>query len=54
MQKLQEAFREEQINDEMGYICDGYDSEIDELRSIAYHSDDLLVAYQKELVSHTS
>lgn len=35
------------------YICDGYDTEIDELRRLAYHADDLLLQYQQELVSAT-
>ena len=50
LKRLQEAFRDEHINDEMGYIRDAYDGEIDELRSIAYHSDELLLQYQQELM----
>ena len=40
------------MNDEIDYIRDGFDSEIDELRKIAYHSDELLIAYQQEVVQH--
>ena len=53
LEKLQQAFRDTTINDEMDYIRDGYDEEVDTLRKIAYHSDDLLVAYQQELNAHT-
>jgi hypothetical protein len=34
-------------------IRDGYDSVIDQLRTIAYHSDDLLLQYQKRIVEAT-
>ena len=37
----------------MDYIADGYDEEVDELRRVAYHSDDLLLAYQQEIIEHT-
>jgi len=33
----------------MDFVRDGYQSEIDELRKIAYHSDELLMQYQQEL-----
>ncbi|MDO4714120.1 MAG: hypothetical protein Q4B28_05815 [bacterium] len=39
---------EELLGDE-DYIRDGADSEIDQLRAMAYHSDDLLLHYQQEL-----
>ncbi len=32
---------------------EGYNAEIDELRKIAYHSDEILMQYQQELVSKT-
>jgi DNA mismatch repair ATPase MutS len=41
------------LNDDIDYIRDGYDAQIDELRQIAYHSDSLLLAYQQELVTAT-
>lgn len=40
---------EELFGDE-NYIRDGANAEIDELRKIAFHSDDLLLQYQQELV----
>jgi len=43
----------EEVNEDMDYICDGYNQEVDELRKIAYHSDDLLLKYQQELLSLT-
>jgi len=46
---LQEEIQDERLN----YIADGYDAEIDELRRLAYHADDLLLQYQQELVRHT-
>ena len=41
------------LNDDIDYINDGYSTEIDELRKIAYHSDSLLLEYQQELVQAT-
>lgn len=35
---------------EQDYIAEGFDPAIDELRKIAYHSDEILLQYQKELV----
>ena len=46
-------FLKEDVNEDMDYICDGYNQEVDELRKIAYHSDDLLLKYQQELLSLT-
>jgi len=54
LKRLQAVFRDEHINDEMGYIRDAYNGEIDELRSIAYHSDELLLQYQQELMHRIS
>lgn len=45
--------KEEGLNDEIDYIRDGFDVEVDELRRIAYHSDELLIAYQQEVVQHS-
>ncbi len=50
---LQNLLKYEGLNDDIDYINDGYNSEIDELRQIAYHSDGLLLAYQQELVKAT-
>lgn len=52
-QYLFQLLKDEGLNDELDYIKDGFDSEIDELRKIAYHSDDLLVAYQQEVQQRT-
>lgn len=43
----------EEIKEDMDFICDGYNKRIDELRTIAYHSDDLLLKYQQQLVDIT-
>ncbi len=40
------------IKDNIDFIQDGYCEEIDELRRIAYHSDELLMNYQQELVHY--
>ncbi len=40
---------DEDYKDDIDYIRDGYNEKIDELRKIAYHSDDLLLQYQQEL-----
>lgn len=40
---------DEEYADDIDFIRDGYQDTIDELRKIAYHSDDLLVQYQQEL-----
>ncbi len=40
---------DDEYNDDIDYIRDGYHEHIDELRKIAYHSDELLVQYQQEL-----
>lgn len=50
---LFDLLKEEGLNDEMDYIKDGFDAHIDELRKIAYHSDELLIAYQQEVMQHT-
>jgi DNA mismatch repair ATPase MutS len=44
---------DEDVHEDMEYIADGYDVHIDDLRKIAYHSDDLLLKYQQELVQKT-
>ena len=40
-------------NESIDYIIDWIDSELDEMRKIAYHSDEMLLDYQKKLVSET-
>ena len=40
---------DEEFSDDIDFVRDGYQSEIDELRKIAYHSDELLMQYQQEL-----
>jgi DNA mismatch repair protein MutS len=50
---LQNTFKADPLHDEIDYVADGVDPEIDELRVIAYHSDDLLLAYQQALIAHT-
>lgn len=44
---------DEEIKIEMDFVKDGYDSEVDKLRKIAYHSDELLMEYQQFLVKAT-
>ena len=38
------------VSDEKWYISAWIDEQLDELRAVAYHSDDLLLTYQQELV----
>lgn len=40
---------DEDFSEDMDFVRDGYHEKIDELRKIAYHSDELLMQYQKEL-----
>ena len=40
---------DEEYKDDIDFIRDGYQNKIDELRKIAYHSDELLMQYQQEL-----
>jgi DNA mismatch repair ATPase MutS len=40
---------DEEYKDDIDFIRDGYQEKIDELRKIAYHSDELLMQYQQEL-----
>ena len=42
--------KDDEINIEMDFIQDGYHPEVDALRKIAYHSDELLLEYQQFLV----
>ena len=51
---LERALKEDwKILWDQNYIADWYDEEIDALRKFAYHSDEVLMVYQKELVSTT-
>ncbi|MEI7562750.1 MAG: hypothetical protein WCJ39_03395 [bacterium] len=40
---------DEEFGQDIDFVRDGFDEKIDELRKIAYHSDELLLQYQKEL-----
>ena len=40
---------DDDYKDDLDFIRDGFVTQIDELRKIAYHSDDLLIQYQQEL-----
>lgn len=51
---LQNALKaDEELLGEYDYVAEGYDAEIAELRKVAYHSDEILLQYQQELVSKT-
>ena len=45
---------DEYIKDDIDFICDGFNSNIDSLRKIAYNSDEMLMDYQKELVQKSN
>ena len=40
---------DDEYKDDIDFIREGYHEKIDELRTIAYHSDELLIQYQQEL-----
>ncbi len=50
---LNSSLKDEIASDDIDFIADGYDPQIDELRKIAYHSDELLLAYHLRLVTAT-
>lgn len=50
---LESALKDEWEYSETDYIKDWFNNEIDELRKIAYHSDDLLIRYQQKLIQET-
>ena len=51
---LQKALKDDEyLLWDQNYVADGYNEEIDELRKFAYHSDELLLSYQQELVKTT-
>lgn len=51
LKRLEQALQgDEQISFPTDYVADGYDAEIDELRKVAYHSDEALLDYQQMLV----
>ncbi len=52
-EKIQNTIKEDGFTEDMDYIRDWFDNGIDETRKIAYHSDDLLLQYQKELGEKT-
>ncbi len=48
--KLKKTLKEDElINDEINFISDWHNEQIDNLRKIVFHSDNLLLEYQKEL-----
>lgn len=52
--ELEKALKaNEEMKIEMDFVQDNYDSEIDKLRNIAYHSDETLMEYQQFLVQAT-
>ena len=54
LKELERALKtDEEVRMDTDFISDGYHSEIDRLRKIAYHSDELLMEYQQFLVQHT-
>lgn len=54
LKELERALKDdEEVRIDMDFIKDGYDTEIDRLRKIAYHSDELLMEYQHFLVQQT-
>jgi DNA mismatch repair protein MutS len=40
---------DEDFHEDIDFVRDGFNDKVDELRKIAYHSDELLLQYQKEL-----
>jgi DNA mismatch repair protein MutS len=47
---LQQLLKDDNdFQEDMNFIRDGYHADIDELRKVAYHSDELLMHYQQEL-----
>lgn len=50
---LKRLLKDEGLNDDMDYIKDGFDAEIDGLRKVAYRSDELLIAYQQEVSQYS-
>ena len=54
LKELEKALKsDEEVQADMDFIRDGYHAEIDRLRKIAYHSDELLMEYQQFLVQQT-
>lgn len=48
---LQQLLKDDnEYKEDIDFVRDGYDQEIDTLRQMAYHSDELLISYQQELV----
>ncbi len=44
---------DEEYQEDINYIRDGYDEDIDHLRKLVYHSDELLLQYQQALTAST-
>jgi DNA mismatch repair protein MutS len=54
LKELERALKaDDETKNDMDFIQDGYHAEIDRLRKIAYHSDELLMEYQQFLVQQT-
>jgi DNA mismatch repair ATPase MutS len=45
---------DEYVKDDINFISDGINQEIDDLRKIAYNSDEMLMEYQQELVKKSN
>ena len=50
---LMHMLQADPVSDESWYIADGVSQELDTIRQIAFHSDELLLQYQQELVQAT-
>lgn len=52
-EKLENALKDEWYKEDIDFIKEGFDNEVDELIKTAYHSDSLLIDYQKYLLNYT-
>ena len=50
---LNRAIKDWDFTEDESYIQDGFSDDVDKLRKVAFHSDDLLLQYQQELVKLT-
>ncbi len=51
--QLVSALKDGDFSEDKWYIKDSFDEKVDQLRKIAFHSDELLLDYQKELATRT-
>jgi len=51
--QLWQAMIQEEVTDSLDRMQSGYDKHLDSLRQQAQHSDDLLLAYQQEVMTKT-